>query len=68
MKKLQKEGLFSIADRFISDFFQRLEDGTANNIISKAENSKLPKQAIELMKDMDDRSKELKKIIKNLSK
>jgi hypothetical protein len=68
MKKLQKEGLFSMADKFITDFFGRLENGTAKNIIDRAENAKLSKEAIKLMKDIDDNSERLKKIVKDLSK
>jgi hypothetical protein len=60
------EGLFDAADRFVSAFFKGLERNAANQIIKKAETAKLPKEALELMKDIDERGAELRKIMKSL--
>lgn len=67
-KKQIKEGIFDAADRFIASFFDRLSKGAADQIIRKAENAKLPPKAIKLMKDIEDRSEELKKMVKELQK
>jgi hypothetical protein len=60
------EGLFDAADRFVSAFFKGLERNAANQIIKKAENAKLPKEALQLMKDIDNRAEELRKLMKDL--
>jgi len=65
-KETTNEGLFSAADRFVNAFFKGLEKNTANQIIKKAENAKLPPEAIKLMKDIEDRGAELKKLMKDL--
>lgn len=67
-KKRIDEGLFSAADRFVSAFFKGLEKKTADKVIRQAEKAKLPSDAIKLMKDIEDRSKELDDIVKKLSK
>ena len=53
-KSLKKEGLFSMADRFVADFFDRLKKGAADQVIKKAENAKLPAEVVERMKRMEN--------------
>ena len=65
-KETTNEGLFSAADRFVNAFFKGLEKNTANQIIKKAENAKLPPEAIKLMKDIEDRGAQLKQLMKEL--
>jgi len=65
-KSLKNEGLFSMADRFVADFFDHLKRGAADQIIKKAEKAKLPKHVIDNMKRIKDDSEEMAKIIKNL--
>jgi hypothetical protein len=67
-KKQVKEGIFDAADRFVTKFFDGLSSGAADTIIRKAEQAKLPPQAIKLMKDIEDRGEELRRITKELSK
>jgi hypothetical protein len=67
-KKEIKEGIFDAADRFVTKFFDGLSKGAANNIIRKAEQAKLPPEAIKLMKDIQDRRDELTRITKELMK
>ena len=67
-KKQVKEGIFDAADRFVTKFFDGLSSGAADTIIRKAEQAKLPPQAIKLMKDIEDRGEELKRIVKSLQK
>jgi hypothetical protein len=62
------EGLFDAADKFVAAFFKGLERNTANQVIKKAETAKLPPEAIKLMKDIEDRGEELKRIVKSLQK
>jgi 5S rRNA maturation endonuclease (ribonuclease M5) len=64
--KKTNEGIFSAADKFVNAFFNGLEKNTANQVIRAAEKSKLSPDAVKLMKDIDDRGKELRKIMKNL--
>lgn len=68
MKKQKQlnEGIFSAADKFVHAFFKGLERNTANQIIKKAESAKLPPEAIAMMKDIETRGEELKKIMKSL--
>ena len=65
-KEKTNEGLFSAADKFVNAFFKGLERNTANQVIKKAERAKLPPEALKLMKDIEDRGEELKKLIKEL--
>lgn len=65
-KETTNEGLFSAADKFVNAFFKGLERNTANQIIKKAEKAKLPSEALKLMKDIEDRGEELKKLMKDL--
>ena len=65
-KETTNEGLFSAADKFVNAFFKGLERNTANQIIKKAENAKLPPEAIKLMKDIEDRGAQLKQLMKEL--
>ena len=67
-KKQVKEGIFDAADRFVTKFFDGLSSGAADTIIRKAEQAKSPPQAIKLMKDIEDRGEELRRITKELSK
>lgn len=63
MKKPINEGIFDVADRFISAFFKGLENNTSNQVIRAAEKAKLPPEAIKLMQDIENRKKELKKAL-----
>ena len=67
-KKQLKEGIFDAADRFVTKFFDGLSNGAANSIIKKAEQAKLPAHAVKMMKDIEDRSEELRRITKELMK
>jgi hypothetical protein len=67
-KKQINEGLFSATDKFISAFFRGLENNTANRVIKQAEKSKLPPQAIKLMKNIEKDKEFLSKILKDSSK
>jgi hypothetical protein len=66
MKIKTNENIFGAAERFVNAFFKGLEQNTANQIIKKAESAKLPPHTIKLMKDIEDRSQELKKLMKEL--
>ena len=65
-KSLKKEGLFSMADRFVADFFDRLKIGAADQVIKKAENAKLPAEVVERMKRMEKDAEEFRKFLKSL--
>jgi len=65
-KEKINEGLLSATDKFVSAFFKGLEKNTANQIIKRAEKAKLPPEALKLMKDIEDRGEELKRIMKEL--
>lgn len=65
-KSLKNEGLFSMADKFVADFFDHLKKGAADQIIRKAENAKLPKHVVDNMKRIKDDTEEMVKMIKNL--
>jgi hypothetical protein len=65
-KPLKTEGVFSMADRFVSDFFEQLKKGAADQIIKKAEKAKLPKHVIDNMKRIKNDSDEMVDMIKNL--
>jgi hypothetical protein len=65
-KSLKNEGLFSMADRFVADFFDQLKKGAADQIINKAEKAKLPKAAIDHMKKMEADSERFKKLLNSL--
>jgi len=65
-KKKTNEGVFDAADKFVAKFFDGLKKNTANQIIKKAQNNKLPPEALKAMKDMEDRSKYLKKVLREL--
>lgn len=65
-KQKTNEGIFSAAERFTNAFFKGLEKNTSNVVIRKAEKAKLPPEAVKLMKDIEDRSKELKRVMKDL--
>jgi hypothetical protein len=65
-KSPKNEGIFSMADKFVADFFDRLKQGAADQIIKKAENANLPPKAIEHMKKMEKDAKEFKQFLKSL--
>ena len=65
-KSLKNEGLFSMADRFVADFFDRLKKGAADQVIKKAENAKLPAEVVERMKRMEKDAEEFRKFLKSL--
>ncbi len=65
-KSLKTEGLFSMADRFVGDFFDRLKKGAADQVIKKAENAKLPAEVVERMKRMEKDAEEFRKFLKSL--
>jgi hypothetical protein len=65
-KSLKKEGLFSMADRFVADFFDRLKKGAADQVIKKAENAKLPAEVVNRMKRMEKEAEEFKKLLDSL--
>jgi hypothetical protein len=65
-KPIKTEGLFSMADRFVADFFDRLKKGAADQIIRKAETAKLPPEVIARMKKMEKDAKEFKDFLNNL--
>ena len=67
-KPLKNEGLFSMADRFVADFFDHLKKGAADQIIKKAEKAKLPKDVIDDMKELDDMGQQLRDKLKKLNK
>lgn len=64
--KTTNEGILSATERFVHAFFRGLEANTANQIIKKAESAKLPPEALKLMKDIDDRSKELRDLMNRI--
>jgi endonuclease V-like protein UPF0215 family len=66
MKKNKIEGIFDAADKFVHAFFRGLEKNAADQVIKKAERAKLPPEALKMMKDIEDRGEELKKIMKSL--
>lgn len=65
-KKPIKEGVFDAADKFVANFFDGLTKGAANVIIKKAENAKLPPEAIAHMKQMEKDAERFKKMLKDL--
>lgn len=58
-KTLRTEGIFSMADRFIDDFFERLKKGAADEIVLKAKKAKLPSDVLQKLDDINN-------IVKNL--
>jgi hypothetical protein len=56
--------VFDVADRLVSAFFRRLEKNTADQVVKKAKQAKLPPHATKLMKDIEDRGEELRRILK----
>jgi hypothetical protein len=65
-KKQVKEGIFDAADKFVTKFFDGLSNGAANSIIRKAEQAKLPKEAIDRMKKMEKDAEEFRKFLDSL--
>jgi len=54
------------ADKFVTKFFDGLSNGAANSIIRKAEQAKLPKEAIDRMKKMEKDAEEFRKFLDSL--
>lgn len=65
-KQIKKEGIFSAADRFVSNFFDGLSTGAANTIIRKAEKAKIPPHLVDNMKKLEDLSRQFREDIKKL--
>lgn len=65
-KKIQKEGIFSAADKFVTAFFDGLSKGAADSIIRQAQKAKLPAEVIKQMEDMKSETEKFKKLIKKL--
>lgn len=67
MKKHKTNEIFvDAAKRFSNAFFNGLKKNTADRIIKKAEESNLSPRAVKLMKDIENRSKELKNILEKV--
>jgi hypothetical protein len=56
---LRTEGIFSVLDRFVDDFFERLKKGAADEIIGKAKNAKLPPDVLKKLNDINNSVKDL---------
>ena len=67
-KSLKNEGLFSMADRFVADFFDHLKRGATDHMIKKAEKAKLPPPVVQKLIDIDREVKELEKSLKKYEK
>ena len=65
-KEIKQEGIFDVADRFVTKFFDGLSTGAANQIIKKAEAAKLPPDVIEQMERMRLDAEKFRKLLKKL--
>jgi hypothetical protein len=65
-KEIKQEGLFGVADMFVTKFFDGLSTGAANRIIKKAESAKLPPEVIQQMERMELEADKFRKLIKKL--
>jgi hypothetical protein len=65
-KEIKQEGIFDVADRFVTKFFDGLSTGAANQIIKKAEAAKLPSDVIQQMERMELEAEKFRKLIKKL--
>jgi uncharacterized protein (DUF1778 family) len=65
-KQIKQEGIFDVADRFVTKFFDGLSTGAANQIIKKAEAAKLPPDVIEQMERMRLDAEKFRKLLKKL--
>lgn len=65
-KPALNENVFGAIKKFTDAFFDGLKNNTANQIIKKAESAKLPDRAIKAMREMEERSAELKRIMNEL--
>lgn len=52
-KSSKNEGIFSMADKFVADFFDHLKRGAADQIIRKAEKANLPPGTLDFMKKLE---------------
>lgn len=67
-KQIKKEGIFSLADRFVSNFFNGLSTGAANTIIKKAEKAGIPPHLVDDMREIEKMTRDFEEKIKNLKK
>ena len=65
-KKRTNEGVLKGTEKFVNAFFDGLKRGAADQIIKKAENAKLPPEAIKAMKDMKKQADEIEDIFADL--
>jgi hypothetical protein len=65
-KEIKQEGIFDVADRFVTKFFDGLSTGAANQIIKKAEAAKLPPDVIEQIERMRLDAEKFRKLLKKL--
>jgi hypothetical protein len=65
-KEIKQEGIFDVADRFVTKFFDGLSTGAANQIIKKAEAAKLPPDVIQQMERMELEAEKFRKLLKKL--
>jgi hypothetical protein len=65
-KQIKQEGVFDVADIFVTKFFDGLSTGAANKIIKKAEAAKLPPDVIEQMERMRLDAEKFRKLLKKL--
>ena len=65
-KEIKQEGVFDVADKFVTKFFDGLSIGAANQIIKKAEAAKLPPDVIQQMERMELEAEKFRKLIKKL--
>jgi hypothetical protein len=65
-KQIKQEGIFDVADRFVTKFFDGLSTGAANQIIKKAEAAKLPPDVIQQMERMELEAEKFRKLLKKL--
>jgi len=64
--KRTNENILDAVDRFVSAFFRGLEQNTADRVIKKAEQAKLPSDIIKRMGDINKQVEEFKNSVKNL--
>jgi hypothetical protein len=65
-KQIKKEGIFSAADRFVSNFFNGLSTGAANTIIKKAEKAGIPSHLVNDMREIEKMTREFEEKLKKL--
>lgn len=65
-KKIQQEGIFDAADKFVAAFFDGLKKGAADQIIRQAEKAKLPSEALKTMRELEKTAQRFKQQAKKL--